>query len=308
MDEGADPASFGRILRGHRVAVGLTQEELALRAELSVRALSDMERGRTSRPYARSVRMLADVLELDEPARTRLMSALRNDTEQDGPPSGAADSLGDPRQAASARPGQAEALLDPEAGPVTSLAGTASAGVTGAGPAAAARPGIRIRLDRIRRTRWARWSAAGVVAGLAGGLLWWTLLSHGALPEPVTDGAYPTVGQCDLGATMLASSTVRAKDGTFWGTVEVRYSSRCAAVWTRFDPGPAFAGASAATVTFKIARWPGGKNEVFSAVDPGHKLRTGLLLLHGGCAQGSALIIELGRALASAATSCTAPP
>lgn len=306
MGEGADPAGFGRILRGHRVAAGLTQEELALKAGLSVRALSDMERGRTSRPYARSVRLLADVLELDEPAHTRLMSALHNYTEQ-GDHSEPADSHGDPRQPAAARPGRAEALLDPETGPVTSLADTAPADVTGAkiGPAAAARPDIRAWLDRIGGARWARWSAVGVAAGLAGGLLWWTLLGHGA---PVTDGAYPTVSQCDDGAQQLVSRPVRAKDGTYWGTVEVRYSYRCAAVWARFDPSAAFASGSAATVTLKITRQPGGKNEVSIVVDPEHRPRTGMLLLHGGCAQGSALITELGRALASATTSCHAPP
>ncbi|MBV9449321.1 MAG: helix-turn-helix domain-containing protein [Streptosporangiaceae bacterium] len=306
MGEGADPVGFGRILRGYRVAAGLTQEELARQAGLSVRALSDMERGCTSRPYGRSVRMLADALELDEPARTRLMSALHNDTEQDGH-SEVADSHGDQRQPAAARPRRAEALLDPEPGPLTSLAHTASADVTGAKVGSAAAPAwiSRARLDRVRRARWAPRSAVGVAAVLAGGLLWWTLLGHGAL---VTDGAYPTVAQCDYNAQQLASSAVRAKDGTYWGTVEVRYSYRCAAVWARFDPSPAFASASAATVTLKIARRPGGKNEVSIVVDPEHKPRTGMLLLHGGCAQGSALITELGQALASASTSCKAPP
>lgn len=309
MGEGADPAGFGRILRGHRVAAGLTQEELAGHAGLSVRALSDIERGRTSRPRARSVRLLADVLELDEPARTRLMSALHNDADQVGP-SGAVGSHVDLRQPAAAAPSRAGALLDPQASPVMSLADTAPADVSGAnvGPAAAVRPDIGARLGRIRRARWARWSAVGVAAALAGGLFWWTVLSHGAPSAPVTDGAYPAVGHCDYGARQLASSTVRARDGTFWGTVEVRYSYRCAAVWTRFDPGPAFANASAATVTFKIVRRPGGKDEVSSAVDPGRRQRTGLLLLHGGCAQGSARITELGKALAGATTSCQAPP
>ncbi|OHC73865.1 MAG: hypothetical protein A3H92_09770 [Rhodospirillales bacterium RIFCSPLOWO2_02_FULL_58_16] len=39
---------FGRILREVRVSKGLTQEELAFRADMSVPYLSDIERGRSS--------------------------------------------------------------------------------------------------------------------------------------------------------------------------------------------------------------------------------------------------------------------
>lgn len=47
----------------------LTQEELAERAGLSVRAISDIERGRTARPYRHSLRVLADALGLTGMAR-----------------------------------------------------------------------------------------------------------------------------------------------------------------------------------------------------------------------------------------------
>jgi DNA-binding XRE family transcriptional regulator len=36
---------FGTLLRRYRLAAGLTQEELAERARLSVRAITDLERG-----------------------------------------------------------------------------------------------------------------------------------------------------------------------------------------------------------------------------------------------------------------------
>jgi tetratricopeptide (TPR) repeat protein/transcriptional regulator with XRE-family HTH domain len=55
---------FGALLRRHRLASGLTQEELAERAALSVRAIAAMEAGRTARPRAHSVRLLADALSL----------------------------------------------------------------------------------------------------------------------------------------------------------------------------------------------------------------------------------------------------
>ena len=41
--------AFGELLRQHRLAAGLTQEELAERARISVRAISDLERGYVER-------------------------------------------------------------------------------------------------------------------------------------------------------------------------------------------------------------------------------------------------------------------
>src|ERR1700735_4393577 len=62
---------FGSLLRGSRLAAGLTQEELAERAALSVRAVSDLERG-VSRPRPGTVFLLADALGLDEAGRAEL--------------------------------------------------------------------------------------------------------------------------------------------------------------------------------------------------------------------------------------------
>jgi transcriptional regulator with XRE-family HTH domain len=60
--------AFGDVLRAHRMTARLTQEELAERAQLSVRAIADLERGRTARPRLSSVQRLATALELTEPA------------------------------------------------------------------------------------------------------------------------------------------------------------------------------------------------------------------------------------------------
>ncbi|HEY6313857.1 MAG TPA: tetratricopeptide repeat protein [Streptosporangiaceae bacterium] len=56
--------SFGEQLRRDRVAAGLTQEELAEASGLSVRAISDMERGRTCRPRLSTLRQIARALSL----------------------------------------------------------------------------------------------------------------------------------------------------------------------------------------------------------------------------------------------------
>ena len=66
------PDSFGALVRRHRLAAGLSQEELADRAALSVRAIANMERGRTTRPHRHSVHSLADALGLLEPDRLAL--------------------------------------------------------------------------------------------------------------------------------------------------------------------------------------------------------------------------------------------
>jgi len=66
------PRSFGEALRQHRMTARLTQEELAARSGLSVRAIRDLERGRSARPYPRSVRLLAAALGLTAAEQTEL--------------------------------------------------------------------------------------------------------------------------------------------------------------------------------------------------------------------------------------------
>jgi predicted ATPase/DNA-binding XRE family transcriptional regulator len=58
------PPSFSALLRQHRIAAGLTQEELAERAGLSVRGISDLERGQRTRPHRITIDMLASALNL----------------------------------------------------------------------------------------------------------------------------------------------------------------------------------------------------------------------------------------------------
>jgi transcriptional regulator with XRE-family HTH domain/tetratricopeptide (TPR) repeat protein len=57
---------FGQRLRRLRTRAGLSQEALAHDAQVSVRALADMERGRTRGPQRRTVRALAEALGLDD--------------------------------------------------------------------------------------------------------------------------------------------------------------------------------------------------------------------------------------------------
>jgi tetratricopeptide (TPR) repeat protein/transcriptional regulator with XRE-family HTH domain len=144
--------AFGDLLCAHRQAAGLTQEELAGQCGLSVRALADMERGRTARPYRRSVALLADALGLSGEegvlfARTaRAGAAAGTGAGRSGSAStpGAAQTTAVPRQLPAAVPGFAgreaelRALADllgrTDAGPgtvvISAIAGTAGVGKT----------------------------------------------------------------------------------------------------------------------------------------------------------------------------------
>jgi tetratricopeptide (TPR) repeat protein/transcriptional regulator with XRE-family HTH domain len=77
---------FSGLLRRRRIAAGLTQEQLAERAGLSVRAIRDLERGATTRPYRNSVSKLADALGLADAERAEFTRVRRPAREQAGQP------------------------------------------------------------------------------------------------------------------------------------------------------------------------------------------------------------------------------
>lgn len=70
---GRESTDFGARLRGLRQKAGLTQEDLADRAGLSVNGISALERGTRRQPYPHTVRMLADALGLSELERATLL-------------------------------------------------------------------------------------------------------------------------------------------------------------------------------------------------------------------------------------------
>ena len=62
-------------MRSCRQLAGLSQQELAERSGLSVRAISDLERGRTRFPYQDSLARLADALAFAGPAKTEFIAS-----------------------------------------------------------------------------------------------------------------------------------------------------------------------------------------------------------------------------------------
>src|SRR5512132_3779294 len=66
---------FGDLLRRSRVAAGLTQEELAERAGVSTRGISDLERGARGLPRKDTLQLLLQALDLPERDSATLVAA-----------------------------------------------------------------------------------------------------------------------------------------------------------------------------------------------------------------------------------------
>jgi transcriptional regulator with XRE-family HTH domain len=71
------PSAFGLLLRQQRGDAGLTQEELADRARLSARVISDLERGVSQNPHLSTVHHLAEALDLSGEERARFERTAR---------------------------------------------------------------------------------------------------------------------------------------------------------------------------------------------------------------------------------------
>src|SRR5262249_60824278 len=66
---------FGQLLAGFRFGRGLSQEELADRSGMSVRAIRSLEHGQVERPRWASVSLLADGLGLSDTERAAFRQA-----------------------------------------------------------------------------------------------------------------------------------------------------------------------------------------------------------------------------------------
>ena len=71
-----EPTSFAILLRRHRLARSLTQEQLAERAQITAKAVGALERGERRRPYPHTVRSLARALALGDGERAELENAV----------------------------------------------------------------------------------------------------------------------------------------------------------------------------------------------------------------------------------------
>jgi predicted ATPase/DNA-binding XRE family transcriptional regulator len=69
--------SFAEWLQMHRQALGLTQKELSLRSGVSVRSISDIERGLNKAPHFETIRLLTKALQLDEEEASQFIHMAR---------------------------------------------------------------------------------------------------------------------------------------------------------------------------------------------------------------------------------------
>ncbi len=72
-----EPTTFGALLKRYRMAAGLTQEALAERANLSTRAVSDLERGLSQAPRYDTLDLLTRAMHLEAEPRAALFAAAR---------------------------------------------------------------------------------------------------------------------------------------------------------------------------------------------------------------------------------------
>lgn len=100
----APTGSFGAALRDLRIAAGITQEQLAERSAVSVRAIRNLEIGRTARPQRQSILLLAAALGLDETARTALLQTARRHPRSHDQRIGAEAAVPAPRTGDSSQP------------------------------------------------------------------------------------------------------------------------------------------------------------------------------------------------------------
>lgn len=81
-----DNGGIGVRLRALRAAAGISQQELAERSGLSIRAISNLERGRTRWPYRHSLKRLADSLGLTGAEREAFIAVGRRPIAAAGTP------------------------------------------------------------------------------------------------------------------------------------------------------------------------------------------------------------------------------
>jgi len=142
-------ATFADLAVRHRLAAGLSQEQLAAVTSLSVRAICDVERGATRRPQRASVTALADGLRLTGKARDTFVRAARQ-----APPTRIQRTVGE-----SVSPPVPDLVgRDTEIDAVAALLGSplirlvTVTGVTGVGKSAVARHVVRRIADRFDET------------------------------------------------------------------------------------------------------------------------------------------------------------
>ncbi|HEU4919483.1 MAG TPA: LuxR C-terminal-related transcriptional regulator [Candidatus Limnocylindrales bacterium] len=188
MGAGDATRTFGDLLRQHREAAGLTQEELAERAGLTAKGISALERGERRRPYPATVRAIADALHVNEADRAALIASVPSRAPVQHPPSSPMETPGSRLPPESAAPlygrdAELELLRDQLLAPEVRL-------MTVVGPGG---------VGKTRLATAAARSLAAVDAFAHG--VWFVDLSPLTEPSHVIPATARTLGALDAGAT-----------------------------------------------------------------------------------------------------------
>lgn len=142
------------------------------------------------------------------------------------------------------------------------------------------------------RRRWVLVAAAlGVVlvlalAGTLAALHWRTTppAPHAAgAVEPIADGSDPNRAGCGSGAVTLAHVNVHFPATALAGELELRYSSRCRAAWSRFEPAPSWHPGDGVVVTVRTVRPADQATQHRSVPFAGETITGNMLMTLPGC-------------------------
>ena len=149
----AQRETFGAVLKRHRRAAGLSQEQLAERAGMTGQAIGTLERGFRRSPYRDTVRALARALDLDPAGAEALEAAVAR---------GRAEAAGTPDAARSTLPAPPSPLIgrEREAGEVVALLHRTPAEgavrlLTLTGPGGVGKTRLALELARLAAPRYA---------------------------------------------------------------------------------------------------------------------------------------------------------
>src|SRR5262245_25995199 len=182
----SDPVAFADLLVELRVERGLSQEDLAADAKVSVRAISDLERGVTRRPHRDTIRALAAALGLPGEDRARFERLARRVAPQTVRPAPAQASLPSPPTSLPGRDADLAALLRLVRGPGVRL-------VTVTGPGGVGKTRLAIE---------AAWRSGFPLAHFVD-------LSGLSAPDEVPGAIAQAWGLPRLGVTSVAAVTAR---------------------------------------------------------------------------------------------------
>jgi predicted ATPase/transcriptional regulator with XRE-family HTH domain len=193
--------SFGELLRGHRLAAGLTLDELAERAGLSANGIGALERGDRRLPHRETVSRLVDALQLPPTERAVLEAAAR---QHDVPLPGSRPSRADrvrERPALAHRPHQLPLPPTPLLGRERQMAGLCA--LLGGDQGGDARLVSLTGPPGVGKTRLALEVAAELAVDFANGV-WFVPLARLADPALVVPTIARTLGLQEAGSAPIA--------------------------------------------------------------------------------------------------------